>query len=149
MVSASFEVTNDERLTIALTATAQQPTSILLHHFYAYTLEQSLANNVTLFNSDVLAYTDYDPFGMLIPIGFIKLPKEKRLFLSQNNAKKCCIAALRKIFLKQLWLKNIFLLGDFIYPSGINRTNMMKRGITATASKAKNKTMKLKAKETP
>ncbi len=48
IVSASFEVTNDDMLTVALTATAQQPTSILLHHFYAYTLEQSLANNVTL-----------------------------------------------------------------------------------------------------
>ena len=67
IVSASFEVTNDEMLTVALTATAQQPASILLNNFYAYTLEQSLANNVTLFNPDVLAYTDYDPFGMLIP----------------------------------------------------------------------------------
>jgi RHS repeat-associated protein len=67
IVSGSFTSTEPDQLSFAIVATASTPTSILIDDFYAYTVAPNPEDNVTLFNSDVLAYTDYDPFGMLIP----------------------------------------------------------------------------------
>jgi RHS repeat-associated protein len=68
-VNGSFTPTQTKGYFVSLTANnpTENPITIIVDNFYAYTAPINTADFVSLFKPDVVDYNDYYPFGSLVP----------------------------------------------------------------------------------
>ncbi|MBN8641156.1 MAG: thrombospondin type 3 repeat-containing protein [Flavobacteriales bacterium] len=69
VVSGSFTPTVSDDYYVTITANCENSTAVRfsVDDFYAYAVDPSNVDYVSLFKPDVLAYNDYYPFGSLVP----------------------------------------------------------------------------------